>query len=194
MLRKENIIVHSKWTLMPCLVRRKASWTDCWMSDKIISSLILPRLFIAVFNLKSRYVPQMTVTSIPGPCMIIEIVCLTLHMYRNLKLPCKWKNQSLYLQNMDESRKTIVFPSCCGHMGPNLSRLLKVMEFCQGWLWSCMSTKVEPICQCKTSFYFWCSPNKMASFRVAWISPSARVTNMIKVDISKVFCFFLCRR
>lgn len=80
------------------------------------------------------------------------------------------ENQTPYPQNMAENRKTIVVPSCYGHMGPNLSHLLKVMEFRQGWLWSRMSSKVEPICQYKTSCYFWYSPNKTSSFKVAWIS------------------------
>lgn len=80
------------------------------------------------------------------------------------------ENQALYPQNMAENRKAIVVPSCYGHMGPNLSHLLKVMEFRQGWLWSRMSSKVEPICQYKISCYFWCSPNKTSSFKAAWIS------------------------
>lgn len=40
--------------------------------------------------------------------------------------------QAPYPQNMSENRKTIAVPSCYGHMGPNLSHLLKVMEFRQG--------------------------------------------------------------
>lgn len=53
------------------------------------------------------------------------------HMQKS-QVALQAENQALYPQNTDEKRKTIVVPSCYGHMGPNLSCLLKVMEFRQG--------------------------------------------------------------
>lgn len=145
MLHKENIIVHSKWTLMPCLVRRKASWTDCWVSDKIISSLILPRLFIAVFNLKSRYVPQMTVTSIPGPCMIIQMVCRALHICRNLKLPCKRKIRLRIFKIWMKRGKQLYSPAAVGIWD-------QIYPVC--WrLWSSARDDFDPVCLAKWNQY-----------------------------------------